>query len=69
MFKGHLLKHYVNNLREEFAEALTRKECPFSDNFKSDSRDGSHCNHAMLRHIGVTHGEVIKYHLEKKIQE
>ena len=63
MFKGHLLKHYANDLREEFAEALTKKECPFSDHFKSDSRDGSHCNHAMLRHIGVTHGEVIKYHL------
>jgi len=67
VFKEHLLKHYVNDLREEFAEALIKKECPFSDNFKSDSRDGSHCNHAMLRHIGVTHGEVIKYHLEKKI--
>ena len=71
MFKGHLLKHYANDLREEFAEALTKKECPFSDHFKSDSRDGSHCNHAMLRHIGVTHGEVIKYHLlqQQKIKE
>ena len=50
---------------------MAKKECPFSDHFKSDSRDGSHCNHAMLRHIGVTHGEVIKYHLlqEQKIKE
>jgi len=62
-FKAHLLKHYGNDLREEFAEALTKKECPFSDHFKSDSRDGSHCNDAMLRHIGVTHGKVVKYHL------
>jgi len=63
MFKLHLLKHYGKDLRKEFAEALTEKQCPFSDHFKSDSKDGSHRNDAMLRHIGVTHGKVVKYHL------
>ena len=64
-FKEHLLRHYANDLREEFAEALSKKECPYSDHFKSDSRDGSHRNNAMLRHIGVTHGKVVKYHLRR----
>ena len=60
-FKNHLTIHYRPELMLEFAKAVGDNKCP-QCSFRSRANDASR---SIIRHIGVFHGEVIKYHKSK----